>query len=386
MRVLYSLFLVFVSCRFKSVGSRFFILFCLFVNVVSANEVTEGNDDVLQMMEQGFSAFHHRDYQLAERLFDKTLLNIESVYADNESARKARSLWYSEDNKAFKGEPYERSMAYYYRGLLYLYDAQYDNARASFLGGLLQDAFAEEAQNRSDFASLMFLSSWAARLMGSAYLQQEGFDELLRYRPDFPLPAKSHNTLVIVETGAGPRKLADGIGHYELVYRRGKGLEGTKAKLSRGNNLTDLYPIEDVFWQASTRGGRQVDRIIKGKAVFKSTNASIGSGLSEVANNAVVLSSAFENSREISAVAGAFSLLGVAQMAMASNVNARADTRYWSSLPAMINVLTLHLKPEIKTLKFQFFDDFDDPVIELEQEVKVVWDKKGNALVWLRLE
>ena len=48
-------------------------------------------------------------------------------------------------------------MAYYYRGVLYLRDGDYENARASFKGGMLQDGFAEEEQNRSDFALLSFL-------------------------------------------------------------------------------------------------------------------------------------------------------------------------------------------------------------------------------------
>ena len=371
---------------FKLLGSCFGKLLVLLLLLESALVCASGNDEVLKNMESGFAEFRAGKLKPAERLFDQVLNNIETVFADSESARKARSLWYSEDNKAYKGEPYERSMAYYYRGLLYLLNTEYGNARASFLGGLMQDAFAEEAQHRSDFASLMLLSAWSARLMGSAYLEKDGFEELLKFRPDFILPDASHNTLVVVETGAAPRKLADGIGHYELVYRKGKGLEDVTVALSSKGASLNLYPIEDLFWQASTRGGRQVDRIIKGKAVFKSEQAAFGSGLSKAANNALVVSELFEESSEIALISGALSLIGVGQMAVSTKVDARVDTRYWSTLPAMLHVQTLHLDQNVNELDFSFIDDFDDPLAELNQSAKVVWDKNGHGLVWLRVE
>jgi len=371
---------------FKQLTSSISTLLTLILLFESALVCASGNDEVLKNMESGYEQFQSGGLKLSEQIFDQVLLNIETVFADSDSARKARSLWYSEDNKAFKGEPYERSMAYYYRGLLYLLNAEYGNARASFLGGLMQDAFAEEAQHRSDFASLMLLSAWSARLMGSDYLEKDGFDELLKFRPDFILPDATHNTLVVVETGAAPRKLADGIGHYELVYRKGKGLEDVAVKMTHKGALLDLYPMEDLYWQASTRGGRQVDRIVKGKAVFKSEQANFGSGLSKVANNALMVSELFEESSEIALVSGVLSLVGVAQMAVATKVDARVDTRYWSNLPAMLHVQTIKLEQDTKALDFSFIDDFDDPITELNQTTKVVWDKNGNGLVWLRVE
>ena len=362
---------------------KFVILAC--VLGYSSQGLAAGDDQVLNLMEQGFRDFSSGSHQDARSAFDQALMRIETVFSDSESSRKARSLWYGEDNKAFKGEPYERAMAYYYRGLLYLMTEEYGNARASFVGGLMQDAFAEEAQNRSDFASLMMLSAWSARLMGSSHLEKDAFDELIRFRPDYEIPDQGHNTLVVVETGAAPRKLADGVGHYELVYRRGKGIEDLSVSLAYDGGIK-LYPLEDLFWQASTRGGRQVDRIVKGKAVFKSDNAAFGSGLSKVANKTLAFSSLFESSTEVAAISGALSLIGVGQMAMASKVDARVDTRYWSNLPELIHVTSLKLDPSIKTLSFEVLDDFDDPVAELNRQAEVIRDNKGNALVWLRIE
>ncbi|MFP3441488.1 hypothetical protein R0K18_27540, partial [Pantoea sp. SIMBA_133] len=84
--------------------------------------------------------------QEAKNTLTQARLEIENVYADSDAARKARSIWYEEAEKDFKGEPYERAMVYLYLGLIYLEEGDYGNARASFLAGLLQDAFAEEEQ------------------------------------------------------------------------------------------------------------------------------------------------------------------------------------------------------------------------------------------------
>jgi hypothetical protein len=111
------------------------------------------------------------DYDIAKELLDQVLLRIDMVYADNENAMKARSLWYEEGMKDFIGEPYERAMAFYYRGLLYMMDEDYENARACFKNGVIQDAFAEEEQNRCDFAALIFSKAGRPRCLETFSLQ-----------------------------------------------------------------------------------------------------------------------------------------------------------------------------------------------------------------------
>ena len=340
------------------------------------------NGAVLNQMELGIRAFKMGEYVVAEQALDFVLARIESVYADNENAKQARSLWYDEGRKDYKGEPYERAMAYYYRGLLYLMGAEYDNARASFLGGLLQDAFAEEDQHRSDFALLMFMAGWSAHLMGDEYLAKEAFDELAQFRPDFRPPSRNQNVVVLVETGFAPRKLADGVGHYELVYRRGKQFTEHRTKLMLGSMKQDLYPMEDVFWQASTRGGRTVDRIIEGKVQFRDTSESVGSALSGVANQAVSVSSLFTNSASVSGAASALSLIGVSSMIVASKVNPRVDTRYCEALPDLVHVGMLSLS-KAPTATAKFYDQFNNEVPGLDVQAKVKRDSRGNGLLWI---
>ena len=112
---------------------------------------------VLNQMEIGTRQLWSGNLDGAGTAFTDAIRKIELVYSADPNATKARSLWHEEGSKSFKGEPYERAMAYYYRGLIYLRKGDYENARAAFRQGQLQDAFAEDDQFQSDFASLMFL-------------------------------------------------------------------------------------------------------------------------------------------------------------------------------------------------------------------------------------
>lgn len=332
---------------------------------------------VLNHMEIGARAIEAEHREVAEEHFDQALTLIESVYGSSEGAKKARSLWYEEGSKDFKGEPYERVMAYYYRGLLYLQQRDFGNARASFEGGMLQDAFAEEEQNRFDFALMAFLSGWASQQEKNEVLVQRSFGELKKLRPDFVPPAADHNTLLVIETGNSPRKLADGVGHYELVYRRGKFFKETRAQVVVKDKVLPAYPMEDIFWQATSRGGRAVDRIVKGKAQFRATNEGMGTVLSDVANTMQVLSPA---SGSLGQVAGAVGAVGAIQLLVASKVQAKADTRYWASLPDAVHVLTLKAAPG-QTVDIDFMDRDGVVLPELRKTVSL---PAQGGLVWVR--
>ena len=47
-----------------------------------------------------------------------------ATLVNDKSAKKARSYFSEESKKIFQGEPYERVMAYYYRGILYWMDGE----------------------------------------------------------------------------------------------------------------------------------------------------------------------------------------------------------------------------------------------------------------------
>lgn len=315
------------------------------------------------------------------QLFDDALAGVTAVYADNERAAAARGLWRNEGAKDYKGEPYERAMAFYYRGLLDMYAGDYENARASFKSGLLQDAFAEEAQHRADFALLMFLEGWSSHVLGAKDLASERFAEVQGLRPALAPPDASHNVLVIVETGKAPRKLQDGIGGNMLVYRQGKRFTEAGARLTRNGQTIDLLPMESIFWQASTRGGRPIDSILDGQVQFKQTTQTVSANVSGVASNAASFAPLFGAAG--GAFAGVAAVAGIATLATAK-VTARADNRFWNNLPDMVHVHTMAAPKGEKEVRVDFVDGNGTVLPELSQTAAIHFDDRGRGLVWVR--
>lgn len=353
---------------------------------VVAQILEEGQQNaVLHHLRLGVMALELGQRETAARSFDEALGSISSIYADNEAAARARSLWYEEGSKDYRGEPYERAMAFYYRGLLDLMDGEYDTARASFRSGLLQDAFAEEEQHRADFALLIYLDGWASHLLGDRELAQQAFAEARTFRPDLPLPEADDNVLVIAESGPSPRKLADGIGHAELVYRRGRRFTEQRAALVTPEGAAELYPVEDIFWQASTRGGRPVDGILEGQVRFRATAEGIGTVLSDGALAVAETRSWATGASGSSGTANVVGAVGIVALALASRAKPRADTRYWDNLPDAVHVGTRRVMRDSQPeWGVQYLNRALKPVDGLERPVEVHWDRRGNGIVWVR--
>jgi tetratricopeptide (TPR) repeat protein len=337
---------------------------------------------VLNHMRVGLAAAELGATAAAADSFDQALNGIEAVYANTETAEQARSLWNAEAYKDFKGEPYERAMAYYYRGLLYMRAGDYENARASFKGGLLQDAFAAEEQNRADFALLTFLEGWASRCAGSEGLAAESFAETRRLRPEFTEPAAGHNVLLLAETGTAPVKYGDGPKASLLRFRRGDGFEETKVRFEVGGQSLAGFTLEDVYTQAATRGGRPVDHILAGKVSFKETAATTGTVLKTV-GVATMLAGAGTRSGEAAIAGAALTLFGFIADGMASAARPEADARYWDNLPDSVLMATLGLPPEPAPVQVQFLDASDRLLDGLSKTAEVTFAGKCG-LAWAR--
>ncbi|MES2886118.1 MAG: hypothetical protein V4709_15030 [Pseudomonadota bacterium] len=340
------------------------------------------NDRALYQMQAGVIALDLGLNGEAARLFDAVLGSITAVYGNSESAARARSYWQEEGGKDFKGEPYERAMAFYYRGLLDLMDGEYDNARASFSGGQLQDAFAEDAQNQSDFASLSYLEGWCGKLMGSADLAEQSFADFARLRPGMPLPKAEDNLLVLVETGLGPRKRADNVEGNALRYFRHPRSPEKRAEIVVGSSRFPLMPVEDVYWQAATRGGRGIDRILNGKLEFRQTSATVGSALTGIASFAQEFAPIYEGN--IGGAIAGVAAVGTAAQLLSFSTKTRADARYWNNLPEGLHVFTARLPAGAKALPIQFLDANGVVDPSLTQFAPIHIDRKGNAVAWLR--
>lgn len=301
-------------------------------------------NEVLNRLEIGLAALDLGFEDAAEESFEAALGRIGAVHADSEQARRVReNMHVSERAKDFKGEPYERAMAYLYRGLLFLASGDYDNAHACFRSGVIQDAFAEEDQNRCDFALLIFLEGWASQCAGDMTLAEAAYEEVKKLRPDFTPPSYSDNVLLVAETGRAPRKVSDGVGHFQLKFFRGRDFDERRVKFRVGNEFRPGYPIEDIYWQASTRGGRPIDCIHEGEVKYRRSWEARGTALTEAASTLMLTAPVFSHSGTVSGVAGGLGIAGAIHSAMAQNVRPQADFRYWANLPDAVHVQTRHM-------------------------------------------
>lgn len=340
---------------------------------------------VLNQMQAGLAAMQLGATDAAERSFDNALLNIEAVYTNDENAQKAISLWYEEGRKNFKGEPYERAMAYYYRGLLYLMRGDYENARACFKSGLLQDAMAEEAMYRADFALLIFLEGWASHLLGDRELAREAFAEVKQLRPDFTAPSPGDNVLLIAETGRSPRKVAVGEEQSMLVFQRGFGFSEETARFRIGLSSFPGYAMEDIYWQASTRGGRAVDSILAGKVRFKRQNEQMGDTLTALSVTTLLHASHFGDDAAVVAIAaGIVGVVGLTQKALASNTQTRADTRFWKNLPDGVHVYTFQSNRRDMQVEVSFHTPDGSEITHLRKKQKVHFIEGPSGIAWVR--
>lgn len=261
----------------------------------------------------------------------------------------------------------------------------YENARACFKSGILQDAFAEEEQDRCDFALLIFLVGWTSQKLGDIDLADKAYQELKLLRPDFQPPDPDHDALLLVETGKSPRKVADGVGHAELKYRRGKKFTENRAIIRLAGQEIDLYPMEDIFRQASTRGGRPIDKILDGKVLFMRRAMDVGSVLTKAGTIATLASTmANSNAGTLSYIGGALTVAGGVSTIVGINVKTHADVRYWDNLPDAIHVATYKQGGQTKRLDAIFTDQNGQRVAIPPKSVTITTDRNGHGLGWAR--
>lgn len=285
----------------------------------------------------------------AKLRLDTALPLIGGILANDADAKKARSLFSAESTKTFIGEPHERVMAYYYRGLLYWRDGQPDNARACYRSGQLIDSDAETAEYKSDYVLLDYLDG-----LVSAKLAADGSDGFARAQANaknLKLPAydPAANVLIFAEYGTGPRKYGGGEYGEQLKFFV-KNSTAHAATLNLNGQSVNLPAYDDLNFQATTRGGRVMDYILGGKAVFKRTTNTVG----EVALIGAMIA-ANNGSRDGDRAAVALGAIGLIGKIASAATTPRADIRMWDNLPQRLSFAALRLAPGDypATLEFQ---------------------------------
>jgi len=336
-------------------------------------------DRVLWEYRTAASAMRRAQFDEAKQLLDESLLTIGGSSANDKSAKKSRSYFSEESKKTFRGEPYERVMAYFYRGILYWMDGEPDNARACFRNAQIQDADAENKQYAADYVLLDYLDGYATAKLGG-----DGSDALKRASAESkfgsppPYDTKA-NTLFFVEFGQGPTKYATGEYQEELRFIPGRSVvQSAQIKIDNTKTL-GLRPYDDLNFQAMTRGGRVMDHVLANKAVFKSATDTAGN----VALVGGLVTAAASHDRTAQEVGLGLAAAGLVSKIVSAVTTPAADTRVWDNLPNYLSFAALQLPPGQHTASIEFLDGAGHPLAGLSRTVTINIVPERDAVVFV---
>ncbi|MCX7866234.1 MAG: hypothetical protein N2438_03780 [Limisphaera sp.] len=323
--------------------------------------IAEGppRDKVLWQYRTAAAALRQGRFDLARSLLDDALLTLQGIHGPNPEARKARSLFRPESVKPFLGEPYERSMAYIYRGILYWRDGELDNARACFRSAQFEDSDTEQRAYAGDWVLPDYLEALATAKLGG-----DPTDALRRAQANvrgasLPPLDPAINTLVFLEFGPGPLKYATGAYGEQLRFRTTSS-PVRSARLQVAGLSIQAAPVDDVNYQATTRGGRVMDHILGNKAVFKEATDTAGDAA--IFGGAVLAAAGQGRKSAVDEAGAALVVAGLASKLVSAATRPQADTRTWDNLPQYLTFVQLRLPPGEHTATIEFLGTNGQPL------------------------
>lgn len=319
------------------------------VDARTAAEKGRPQDRLLWTYRAAVACLRKADFAEARRLLEDAVTQLNGMFGKDRNASKSRSAFYRESKKTFYGEPYERVMAYYYRGILYWMDGEPDNARACFRSAQLQDSDPGKDGYASDWVLLDYLDGWASVRLGG-----DGADAFKRAQakpriaipPPYPTNA---NVQIFVEFGPGPTKTAGGEYGEQLQFREGTS-PVQSARIRVANFDVTVAPYDDLFFQATTRGGRVMDKVLANKADVKRTTDAVGDAA--IVSGAVLGAATRGNNEAALGLVAA----GVVSKIFSSLTKPEADTRAWNNLPLYLSFTALPLPPGQHAMTVEFLD------------------------------
>lgn len=318
----------------------------------SAVDAAPARDKVLFEYRNALTELRRGQLDEAKRLLDDAILSMGGISANDKTAKQSRRYFSGEDKKTFLGEPYERVMAFYYRGILYWMDGEPDNARACFRSAQVQDSDTENKTYSADYVLLDYLDGLA-----STKLAGDGSDAFKRAQASaksVSLPAydTKSNVLFFIDYGSGPLKYASGQYGEQLRFRDRSSLARSATIKVKGQTI-QAVTNDDLYFQATTRGGRVMDHILANKAVFKSAT--------DTAGDAAILSGAVLGSQQgrrsnVDEIGLGLALAGVVSKIFSAATVPAADTRTWDNLPQYLSFASISLPPGQHIAKVEFND------------------------------
>lgn len=311
----------------------------------SSLELTEQEgprNAVRNLTDFAVNAMNVEHYAVAERALDAAIARIDSILPNDVNAARAKGKFHAEDVKDFKGEPYERAMVYYYRGLLFARSGDFQNARASFLAGGWQAAVSPQEKFGKTFGLMSLLGSWASRCEGETARAQDLQAAAEREDPGLRDALPVGNALVLFESGEAPRKQRAGKHGEVLTFTAGARLDatpiasGVAAMGAASAWQPKLAKAADLSTQATSRDGRPIQGILDGKAQFKDTTETVGV-VATTMGQQMILANVTGN-RDLNNLGLLGMVIGIGSSIASKATKPQADTRQIRLLPNEVHV------------------------------------------------
>jgi tetratricopeptide (TPR) repeat protein len=321
-------------------------------------EIDKKNENfVLNNCRYGSAALAAGDLNGAENSFMAAYEVINGVNT-NTGGRTLGATLVFEGVKVWKGEPFERAMAHYYLGMVYLLKHDYENARAAFQNSLFKlreysdkDKPEDYRQSESNFALGYFGLGFCYMRMGKSQQASDNFAMAAKLDPYLAgviqqVQQPGINTLMFIDAGYGPARAPKGWYNEEsafgptpaevgpippaVAFVNGKPINPTNVKFS---TVDTLAMAQEQRWQ-------DIDTIRKTKAVIGTGMMAAGTGMAAYG--------AHEGDEGLMWAGLGTSVLGGLLAA-----SSQADLRYWEMLPRTVYIIPAALPPGQHTIAVQ---------------------------------
>ncbi|MCI0364156.1 MAG: hypothetical protein L0Y44_01825 [Phycisphaerales bacterium] len=261
--------------------------------------------------------------------------------------------------RIWKGEPFEQALTYHYVATLYALMGDWENMRAAAANSLFRltdfgrdqnpEKLARRAAQDEQFLdtgytavdtnfALGFLMQAIGSDLSGASGSSDQFDAASKINPDLgplieSLRARDYNTLLIVDYGKGPTKIAYGPDQALAAFAPQERLAGRTPSLiiARGvDRLLAAEPVCDVDQMAVDHRWNNLEDIRRAKSV-------IGDLL--VFGGAIATAHGSHRDSDKTVLAG----LGAIAAGLLTKAGAKADTRYCEFMPKSIFLAPLNL-------------------------------------------
>jgi hypothetical protein len=315
------------------------------------------NDKALAYMQGGLAALRRGNDEEAEIYFDKAAGIAGGIVAKDFRAALARSYFFTEETKHYLGEPHERALCFYYRGLLFWKKQEYDNARACFRSAALLSTAGET--NQSGFVLFDYLDGY-----GSFLLRQDPSDKLALAQESAKQrslpPFKDANLYVFIEVGEGIQKVALGEHKQSLGYQRPK-CDVRSIRLTADGHTENIQFWDDIGALAGQSGRAVMDQVLANKALFKEEQSQRADVL--LRGGSITKTSWWGTST----ISG--DLPGEIARAFDTFTRPEADTRTWLNLPQFLCFTSQKLPPGSHSIRIEYLDPAGAVIQPLTQEL-----------------